>query len=77
MAAVRRMTDLPVEFHGHNDLGLATANTIAAIGGRRPAAASVAVNGLGERAGNAALEQVATRRWTRCSGTCTAFICRR
>ena len=31
MAAVRCMTDLPVEFHGHNDLGLATANTIAAF----------------------------------------------
>jgi homocitrate synthase NifV len=59
MAAVRCMTDLPVEFHGHNDLGLATANTIAAIEAGA-AAASVAVNGLGERAGNAALEQVAT-----------------
>ncbi len=57
MEAVRRMTDLPIEFHGHNDLGLATANTLAAIeAGAR--AASVTVNGLGERAGNAALEQV-------------------
>jgi len=47
-----------LEFHGHNDLGMATANTIAAIqGGAR--AVSVTVNGLGERAGNAALEQVA------------------
>ena len=59
MAAVRRMTDLPIEFHGHNDLGLATANTLAAIEAGA-AAVSVAVNGLGERAGNAALEQVAT-----------------
>jgi homocitrate synthase NifV len=58
MAAVRRMTDLPIEFHGHNDLGLATANTLAAIE-TGAAAASVSVNGLGERAGNAALEQVA------------------
>ena len=56
--AVRRMTDLPIEFHGHNDLGLATANSLAAIEAGA-AAVSVTVNGLGERAGNAALEQVA------------------
>jgi homocitrate synthase NifV len=56
--AVRGITDLPIEFHGHNDLGLATANTLAAIEAGA-AAASVTVNGLGERAGNAALEQVA------------------
>ncbi len=54
---VRQMTDLPIEFHGHNDLGFATANTIAAIEAGA-IAASVTVNGLGERAGNAALEQV-------------------
>jgi homocitrate synthase NifV len=59
MTAVRRITDLPIEFHGHNDLGLATANTLAAIEAGA-SAASVSVNGLGERAGNAALEQVAT-----------------
>ncbi len=57
--AVRRMTDLPIEFHGHNDLGLATANTLAAVEAGA-LAASVTVNGLGERAGNAALEQAAT-----------------
>ena len=28
---LREETDLPVEFHGHNDLGLATANTLAAM----------------------------------------------
>ncbi len=55
---VRNMTDLAIEFHGHNDLGFATANTIAAIEAGA-SAASVTVNGLGERAGNAALEQVA------------------
>jgi homocitrate synthase NifV len=55
---VRTMTDLPIEFHAHNDLGFATANTIAAIEAGA-SAASVTVNGLGERAGNAALEQVA------------------
>jgi len=49
---------LPLEFHGHNDLGMAVGNTIAAIqSGAR--CASVTVNGLGERAGNAALEEVA------------------
>ena len=55
--AVRRITDLPIEFHGHNDLGLATANTLAALEAGATAA-SVTVLGLGERAGNAALEQV-------------------
>jgi homocitrate synthase NifV len=47
-----------LEFHGHDDLGLATANTLAAIRGGATHA-SVCVLGLGERAGNAALEQVA------------------
>jgi homocitrate synthase NifV len=48
---------LDIEFHAHNDLGLATANTLAAIEAGATAA-SVTVNGLGERAGNAALEEV-------------------
>ncbi len=50
--------DLPLEFHGHNDLGLATANALAAAEAGA-AALSVTVNGLGERAGNASLEQLA------------------
>lgn len=45
------------EFHGHNDLGMATANTLAALTSGANAA-SLTVNGLGERAGNAALEEV-------------------
>lgn len=49
---------LELEFHGHDDLGLATANTLAAIRGGATHA-SVCVLGLGERAGNAALEEVA------------------
>jgi len=54
---LRNVTDLPIEFHGHNDLGLATANTLAAV--RAGAThASVTVLGLGERAGNAPLEEV-------------------
>jgi len=52
-------TDLALEFHGHDDLGMATANTLAAVrGGARHV--SVTVLGLGERAGNAALEEIAT-----------------
>jgi homocitrate synthase NifV len=49
--------DIPVEMHTHNDLGLATANALAGV---RAGATSVntTVNGLGERAGNAALEEV-------------------
>ena len=50
-------TDMALEFHGHNDVGMATANTVAAIQGGA-SDASVSVLGLGERAGNAALEQV-------------------
>jgi len=49
--------DIDIEIHSHNDFGMATANTLAAIkAGARYA--SVTVNGLGERAGNAALEEV-------------------
>jgi len=53
-----RATGVELEFHGHDDLGLATANTLAAIRGGATYA-SVCVLGLGERAGNAALEEVA------------------
>lgn len=50
--------DISIEFHGHNDLGMATANTLAAwLAGAD--ALSTTVNGLGERAGNAAMEEVA------------------
>jgi len=54
---VRKTPKLALEIHAHNDLGLATANTLAAISAGA-AFASVTVNGLGERAGNAALEEV-------------------
>ena len=48
---------IPLEIHTHNDFGLATANALAGI---KAGAISVntTVNGLGERAGNAALEEV-------------------
>ena len=55
---LRAHTTLALEFHGHDDLGLATANTLAALRGGATDA-SVCVLGLGERAGNAPLEQVA------------------
>jgi homocitrate synthase NifV len=49
--------DISIEFHGHNDLGMATANTLAAwMAGAD--CLSTTVNGLGERAGNAAMEEV-------------------
>lgn len=55
---VRAATDIELEIHAHDDLGLATANTLAAV--RAGAThASVTVIGLGERAGNAPLEEVA------------------
>jgi homocitrate synthase NifV len=46
-----------LEFHGHNDLGMATANTLTALEAGAEFA-SVTVNGIGERAGNAAMEEV-------------------
>ena len=58
--AIRRLratTDLDIEMHAHDDLGLATANTLAAaLAGATHA--NTTVNGLGERAGNAALEEI-------------------
>lgn len=56
-ARLRCATSCALGFHAHNDLGLATANTLAAIEGGA-ASVDVTVNGLGERAGNAPLEEV-------------------
>lgn len=60
--ALRRLrshSDLELEMHAHDDddLGLATANTLAAVLGGATHV-NTTVNGLGERAGNAALEEV-------------------
>jgi 2-isopropylmalate synthase len=50
--------------HCHNDLGLATANTLAGLGaGARQA--EVTINGIGERAGNTSLEEVVMSLYTR------------
>jgi isopropylmalate/homocitrate/citramalate synthase len=53
----RRVKPKDLSVHCHNDFGLATANTLTAVecGASAP---HVCVNGLGERAGNAALEEV-------------------
>ena len=48
---------LDIEMHTHNDFGMATANAIAGLRGGANHV-GVTVNGLGERAGNAALEEV-------------------
>ncbi len=57
VANIVAITGMAVEFHGHDDLGLATANALAAVdaGARH---VSVTVGGLGERAGNTALEEM-------------------
>jgi len=55
---VRKATQTPLEIHCHNDFGLAVANTIA---GAQAGAEylSVTINGIGERSGNASLEETA------------------
>ncbi|MFH1403852.1 MAG: 2-isopropylmalate synthase [Candidatus Altiarchaeota archaeon] len=58
MGKVVKNAKVPVGIHCHNDFGMATANTVMAVkAGAR--VVDVTVNGLGERAGNAALEEVA------------------
>ena len=65
MKNVRGIDNTVISVHCHNDLGLAVANSLAAIqsGARQ---IECTINGLGERAGNAALEELvmalATRR---------------
>ena len=58
VGSVRGIGEIAICFHAHNDLGMATANSVAAV--RAGATClDVTVNGLGDRAGNASLEQVA------------------
>src|SRR5207253_6057303 len=54
---VRGIEKVTISVHCHNDLGLAVANSLAAI---RAGARQVecTVNGIGERAGNASLEEI-------------------
>lgn len=55
--ALRHESDIELEMHAHDDLGLATANSLAAVlaGATH---VNTTVHGLGERAGNAAMEEV-------------------
>ncbi len=55
---LKSASDTALEFHAHNDLGMATANAFTALEAGCEAV-SVSVTGLGERAGNAALEELA------------------
>ena len=57
-ATLQYVDGLPVHFHGHNDFGMATASAAAAV---RAGATWVhgTINGMGERAGNANLGEVA------------------
>jgi len=70
IAALRAATDLDLEMHAHDDLGLATANTLAAI---RAGATHVntTVMGLGERAGTRS--SIPPAVW---SAALPGFLCR-
>lgn len=61
---VARHPDVVISAHCHNDLGMAVANTLSAVanGARQ---VEVAINGIGERAGNCALEEVVMALRTR------------
>ncbi|NLK08767.1 MAG: homocitrate synthase [Firmicutes bacterium] len=55
--AIKDAAGLEIEMHTHNDFGMATANALAGVRGGAQFV-GVTINGLGERAGNAALEEV-------------------
>lgn len=64
MGNVEGIEDVLVSVHCHDDLGLATANTLAGVGaGARQV--EVTINGIGERAGNTSLEEVVMALHTR------------
>ncbi|PLX69495.1 MAG: homocitrate synthase [Denitrovibrio sp.] len=54
---IREITDMDIEVHTHNDFGMATANALAAVKGGATHV-NTTVMGLGERAGNAPLEEI-------------------
>ncbi len=74
-ARVKGIDRVVLSTHCHNDLGLAVANSLAAIenGARQ---VECTVNGIGERAGNAALEEIAMAIKTRGEplGVCTGIV---
>ncbi len=58
VSKVRQSTDLPIEVHCHNDFGMGVANTVIALASGAEVVHAT-VTGIGERAGNAAMEDVA------------------
>ncbi len=57
VTSLKEVSPAALEFHAHNDLGMATANAFVALEAGCQAV-SVSVTGIGERAGNAALEEL-------------------
>ncbi len=57
ISALKEEINIPLDVHTHDDFGLAAANALAGIEAGA-VGAQVSVNGIGERAGNAALEEV-------------------
>ncbi|WP_317929949.1 homocitrate synthase [Halioxenophilus sp. WMMB6] len=57
IAHLRSVCDMDLEMHAHDDYGLATANTLAAVAAGATHI-NTTVNGLGERAGNAPMEEL-------------------
>ncbi|HEY3374568.1 MAG TPA: 2-isopropylmalate synthase [Candidatus Aquicultor sp.] len=58
IAAVPSMNDVIISVHCHNDLGMATANSLAGVVNGATQVEG-AINGLGERAGNTSIEEIA------------------
>ena len=58
ISELKKVTKVPIAVHCHNDMGLAVANSLAAAAAGA-GQIHVCVNGLGERTGNAALEEIA------------------
>lgn len=56
---LHRITKIPLHVHFHNDLGMASANTLVALG-CGATGADLTIGGLGDRSGNASLEEVIT-----------------
>jgi len=63
-SGIRGIGNVVFSVHCHNDLGLAVANTLAAVGAGADQV-ECTVNGIGERAGNAALEEIVMALRTR------------
>lgn len=66
---VSTLSSTEIEFHGHNDFGMATANAVSAIEAGA-ASVSATVCGIGERAGNTPLEEIALWLTLKKPGSC-------